>query len=1643
MDPVSALGLAASIIAVLQLTTALMKPATSSLGPSEHDAKELNRLLTTMTGFQVAYNNLEQYLKGNPGAADTLVTAIKQPIQDCKVVLAQIRLRLSNMTFVRKHIIGKKWDKEFQRLVKRLDDTRQLFDVILQGDQSERLIKISLFLNEKFEDFGEIKETIEGTSERLLELHLTVQRNFEVTEIQATQNQSDLLHMLDNNQDKIDEQFSKLEKIEQRKQKEKILRWLEIANPRTNHEQAHATHKSGTGDWFAQGQNYRDWLAQPKSFFWLNGKAGCGKTVLSSKIIENTSAYCDENEGCVMAYFYFSFTDSTKQHYPNMLRSLLAQIASQIDITSDCLESLYRAYQQSTPPIDALIKALRTLVDETLFHHVYILVDALDEISDTDGRKEVCKILDELSQRPKAHIITTSRREHDITEYMLECKKIRDIWIQNSQVDHDIRLWVRERLKLDKKLRKWSAIHDEIEAALGKGADGMFRWAACQLDSLRKCLSAKSVQKALKSLPKTLDETYERMLLNIDEEYQHVATEALRWLCFSTEVLNIEELTEAAVFSAVVQAPSKETPFEVSFDPNERIEDPLDILGILSGLVVTRVPAQRVFPGKSDDSHNKMLDLIDGDGNYEDIAPSASTTKTSKILLAHFSVKEYLISGRLNSKVRHFAIDESCAHQLLATNCLYYEFYSQSSVEHNASSHGDWWHNLTAYKRKYDAFYTLIDYASKRWLQHAKGVGYKSELDELVVSLFDAGSQVQGCLLFQHVERVEWDSIHALTPLYILSSLGLYFPCDTLLESGSDPNEREGHYGTALQSAAYQDRNNIVRLLLNNGADANIEGGHYGSALQAASYSGRGKYGSALQAASSQGNKNVVQVLLDHGADVNIQGGEIYSTPIQLALSRKHAEISVMLLHRGAIVTEYVGGTEAKLALKKKDSKTFVKIQIDDEGLPSVVKKVRPQQYSYTELAPGEDIRVLILEPGQPGDPATGKDPDPVRCRLVPSALPSTKILAQGGPPVIPYEALSYYWGLERPSIPIRILNYSKKNVRHSIANLLQKKFWIRPNLFAALVQLRDPEDEVTLWVDAVCINQDNSAEKTIQVSRMHEIYSEASNICIWLGVGEVDSSTQTIDTENTRKTFEFVREILSLKRLDQLVSNERYAERWLAFVELMRNRWFSRRWVVQELALAREATVHYGDEVMQWLDFADAVNLFVAKHDQINTLLKRHSNDLDPVGDMRALGAGILVETTNNLFRKTEDGRTWKDYPRDAVYAVLSIANDTLYSNSRTTAKTVVSVTSTPTAKTKPIRDPRITPNYVKPLFEIYSDFIDFCVEKSSSLDMICRHWAPGPREQRRSITALSAESRPQMPTWISSITNSAFGGSELVLHGRDNGDNLVGIPNEHNHKNYNASAGLKPHVKIDREGVDDATPSQEYFQQVGHSSYQGPVSNPHTESTLPKATEILYAKGICLDTIEKLSPRAAQGMILQECLVMGGWTDEIEPEKVPDELWRTLVADRGPNGTNAPSWYHRACLESFTHITQNGDLSTSALMENPGTPSTMVTFLKRVQEVVWNRKFLRSKCFQHDGSKKRLFGLAPTSAQEGDLICILFGCSVPVILRRVGPPDDHFYYLIGEAYVHGVMDGEALSKDLPVWPYDGSDKYINFKIR
>lgn len=82
-------------------------------------------------------------------------------------------------------------------------------------------------------------------------------------------------------------------------------------------------------------------------------------------------------------------------------------------------------------------------------------------------------------------------------------------------------------------------------------------------------------------------------------------------------------------------------------------------------------------------------------------------------------------------------------------------------------------------------------------------------------------------------------------------------------------------------------------------------------------------------------------------------------------------------------------------------------------------------------------------------------------------------------------------------------------------------------------------------------------------------------------------------------------------------------------------------------------------------------------------------------------------------------------------------------------------------------------------------------------------------------------------------------------------------------------------------------------------------------------------------------------------------------------------------------------------------------------------------VRDTVWNRRTFRG---QRAGNiPESIFGLVPRQARVGDRLCVLYGLSVPIVLRELhGANDGRRWQLIGEAYVHGFMDGEAMSSGL-----------------
>lgn len=188
------------------------------------------------------------------------------------------------------------------------------------------------------------------------------------------------------------------------------------------------------------------------------------------------------------------------------------------------------------------------------------------------------------------------------------------------------------------------------------------------------------------------------------------------------------------------------------------------------------------------------------------------------------------------------------------------------------------------------------------------------------------------------------------------------------------------------------------------------------------------------------------------------------------------------------------------------------------------------------------------------------------------------------------------------------------------------------------------------------------------------------------------------------------------------------------------------------------------------------------------------------------------------------------------------------------------------------------------------------------------------------------------------------------------------------------------------------------------------------------PTYNGTLRVKGIIFDKIGEVTPISADGMITHECLLLGGWDsmasldDSQERRDLPENLWRTMVADRGPDGINAPMWYRRACIECLLHVTGNGHLDTKELLSWEDVAPQVAAFLNRVQSVIWNRRFLRTA-----GRFKETiyFGLGPAGSAWDDLLCVLYGCCVPVVLRKVR---DGKYKLIGETYIYGLMDGEAL---------------------
>ncbi|KAI1657651.1 HET-domain-containing protein [Daldinia decipiens] len=252
-----------------------------------------------------------------------------------------------------------------------------------------------------------------------------------------------------------------------------------------------------------------------------------------------------------------------------------------------------------------------------------------------------------------------------------------------------------------------------------------------------------------------------------------------------------------------------------------------------------------------------------------------------------------------------------------------------------------------------------------------------------------------------------------------------------------------------------------------------------------------------------------------------------------------------------------------------------------------------------------------------------------------------------------PYEAISYAWGHHHDKVGV-------------ICN--GKPLAITAGLHAVLHHFRSPSEKRSLWAEAICINQNDSNERGSQVGRMKDIYSKADRVLIWLGE-ERDESDRGIAVASdiayachqytsyggSLVTISFDDE-LALQLFGKFRDKSEFP-RLSAFARIIERLWFTRVWVVQELALATDATVFCGNSHISWTDLLAAITA----QDHLNLWLSDHERNAYVFIIERAREewrAGIRRSLLSVLFRYRILDAT---DPRDKVFGLNALIKSEL----------------------------------------------------------------------------------------------------------------------------------------------------------------------------------------------------------------------------------------------------------------------------------------------------------------------------------------------------------------------------------------------
>ncbi|KAI9765660.1 MAG: hypothetical protein M1840_007217 [Geoglossum simile] len=304
-----------------------------------------------------------------------------------------------------------------------------------------------------------------------------------------------------------------------------------------------------TTSWLFDTNDYRNWLASDMSLFWCSGLLGTGKTVLT-----NSSSIIDDlfrrgaSMGAGVIFFFCQFDNAASLTARTILGSLTRQCLDIKNMSKTIEARLMKLLGSGLPDLDEL-EAL--FIDQiTALKSRFIIIDGVDECTRDEHNVLFTALSKVAGCSSRSFKILIASRPQVGLEIKRFFKSYHHVSMDSPGAHADIARYIKSDLEAkrengDLKVRNPELIA-EIEDVLVSGAQGMFLLVSFQIRDVCNQVNDEDIRNALKRLPRSLPEWYERVLIKIISAGRaEIARKVFRWVAAAKRPLSLDELREA------------------------------------------------------------------------------------------------------------------------------------------------------------------------------------------------------------------------------------------------------------------------------------------------------------------------------------------------------------------------------------------------------------------------------------------------------------------------------------------------------------------------------------------------------------------------------------------------------------------------------------------------------------------------------------------------------------------------------------------------------------------------------------------------------------------------------------------------------------------------------------------------------------------------------------------------------------------------------------------------------------------------------------------------------------------------------------------------------------------------------------------